>query len=396
MALHSIAELIVRDDAGFACAKSKLVPDGVVHLRPFNIGPTSDLVFDEVYKVPRSEVPVDKCALLEGDILFNNTNSVELVGKTALVRNNLEYGFSNHLTRIRVDRDKVEPGYFAYWLQKLYAAGYFRSHSTQWVSQAAFRVADLRKLTISLPSLSEQRRIVDILDRAASIQKLRKQAQAKAQEIIPALFVDMFGDPATNPKGWHVTTIKALLKSADYGSSAKAAADGPGLPMLRMGNVTVNGNLNLENLKYVELAAAERERYLLDAGDILFNRTNSKELVGKTGLWDGRYEAVHASYFIRLRLDRNQMLPEVLWAFMNLPSTKKRLFAMARGAIGQSNINMRELGAINVFVPELDAQRRFVRALDCLAGMRTLADAAHQCSNAASKALLAKALSQGS
>ncbi|ESW61314.1 MAG: hypothetical protein Q27BPR15_07155 [Rhodobacter sp. CACIA14H1] len=210
-----------------------------------------------------------------------------------------------------------------------------------------------------MPSLDEQQRIVDILDRAASIQRLRQAADEKLKEIIPALFVDMFGDPASNPKGWPMTTVGDLIESADYGSSSKAHDEATGLPMLRMGNVTMDGSLDLRNLKYVELDPTEQAKFTLKKGDILFNRTNSKELVGKTGIWDGSCEAVYASYFIRLRTKPDLMAPEVLWAFMNSKHTKGMLFGMARGAIGQSNINSKELKAIRLFAPPIALQQRF-------------------------------------
>lgn len=103
--------------------------------------------------------------------------------------------------------------------------------------------------------------------------------------------------------------------------------------------------------------------YALREGDILFNRTNSKELVGKTGLWDGSCEAIVASYFIRLRVQREVVNPHYLWAFMNSAHMKRVIFNTARGAIGQSNINSKELKAFPLAVPPLPLQEQF--ALRC-------------------------------
>jgi type I restriction enzyme S subunit len=146
--------------------------------------------------------------------------------------------------------------------------------------------AIIRDTLVPLPPLDEQRRIVGLLDRAAEIRRRADAARAKARAIIPALFLDTFGDPATNPKGWPVATVGDVLDSASYGTSQKASDAGGGLPVIRMGNVTMNGQLDTTDLKYMELTEAEREKAELLEGDLLFNRTNSKELVGKTGLWD--------------------------------------------------------------------------------------------------------------
>ena len=217
----------------------------------------------------------------------------------------------------------------------------------------------LLSLPIPLPSLPEQRRIVDILNRADGIRRLRREGQEKARQLIPALFIEMFGDPMSNPKGWSVVSVGDLLSACDYGTSKKASTEQTGTPVLRMGNVTTDGSLALDHLKYVDLENGERAKYRLEVGDLLFNRTNSKELVGKTGIWDGRFDAVAASYFIRLRVDPSKANPWFLWAFFNTRFMKRRLFDTARGAIGQSNINAKEVKSFPVPLPPLDLQHAF-------------------------------------
>jgi type I restriction enzyme, S subunit len=252
-------------------------------------------------------------------------------------------------------------------LDRRYLAYYLRSPRT--VAQITDRSSGARmpradmdfvlSLEIPLPHLQDQRRIVDLLSRAEGIVRLRREAQQKAAELIPANFIDMFGDPASNPKGWSVTTLGDVLAAADYGSSTKASQTDSGLPIIRMGNVTTAGDLDLDDLKYVELSEKDADRFRLRKGDLLFNRTNSKELVGKTGLWDGRLDAVVASYFIRLRARIESAHPTYLWAWMNSRHMKRVLFDTARGAIGQANINSRELRALAVAVPPLALQEAF-------------------------------------
>lgn len=217
----------------------------------------------------------------------------------------------------------------------------------------------LKEVDVPKPPLSEQRRIVDLLSRAEGIVRLRREAHKKAASIIPALFLDMFGDPARNPMGWKVVQLGDVIRSADYGSSSKASDDAVGLPLIRMGNVDYAGGLDLSDLKYVELDPKKAEHYRLAKGDLLFNRTNSKELVGKTGLWDEAIEAVVASYFIRVRVNETLVRPFFVWAFMNTKHMKRVLFDTARGAIGQANINTRELRAFQIPLPDLKTQEHF-------------------------------------
>lgn len=137
------------------------------------------------------------------------------------------------------------------------------------------------------------------------------------------------------------------------------------------------GTLDLNNLKYAPLSDGDLGKFGVEEGDILFNRTNSKELVGKTGLWDGRFTAAAAaSYFIRLRVNRDVVCPKWVWRFMNSAPMKNHLCATARGAIGQANINSEELKSFILPLPPLDEQQRIVGLLDRAAEIRRRADAA--------------------
>jgi type I restriction enzyme S subunit len=112
----------------------------------------------------------------------------------------------------------------------------------------------------------------------------------------------------------------------------------------------------------------EVEKYRLVPGDLLFNRTNSRELVGKTGLWRGEIEAVPASYLIRVRVNRKLVFPEYIWAYMNTGFIKQVLFEKARRAIGMANINAQELRSLPVVIPDFETQCAFTRLLsgvDC-------------------------------
>lgn len=247
----------------------------------------------------------------------------------------------------------------------------------------------LEGLQMPLYPLDEQRRIVDLLSRAESLKRLAEEAQAKARELIPALFVDMFGDPASNPKGWPVISLGDTLDSADYGTSVKAN-DATGVPVLRMGNVSYEGDLSLRDLKYVELPDDQLEKQRLRKGDILFNRTNSKELVGKTALWSGEIEAVAASYFIRVRTNAEVACPTFIWAFMNSAHMKSRLFETARGAIGQANINGKELRALQLPIPPLELQRQYAERIAEILSIRELVHKGSAIAERAAVSLMAR------
>lgn len=262
---------------------------------------------------------------------------------------------NQHIFKV-LPKSEIDPDYLFFALKSALAELSSKTHGS--TMKHVVR-GDFESTQIRVPFIDEQHRIADILTRAEGIVRLRRDAQRKAAKLIPGIFLDMFGDSATNPKRWPMSAVGDVIESADYGSSKKSSEDGSGLPLIRMGNVGYDGSLSLANLKHVELPPNEVEKYRLREGDILFNRTNSKELVGKTGLWDGSCDAVVASYFIRVRVERKILNPFYLWAFMNSSHMKRVLFDTARGAIGQANINSKELKAFPIGVPPINQQDVF-------------------------------------
>ena len=186
---------------------------------------------------------------------------------------------------------------------------------------------------------------------------------------------------------WPLVRLGDVIVEATYGTSVKCSDTAEGIPVLRMGNVRYDGTLDLGDLKYANLTPREEARFGIQEGDILFNRTNSKELVGKTGVWDGRFPAAAASYFIRVRVDRDVVRPDWVWRFMNSAAMKKHLFAIARGAIGQANINSAELKSFLLPIPPLEEQQRIGALLDRATEIRRRADAARAKARAAIPAL---------
>lgn len=219
------------------------------------------------------------------------------------------------------------------------------------------RPAQVAQIEIPLPPLEEQRRIAAILDKADELRAKRKEALTLLDSMAQSIFVDIFGDPATNPKGWQKGTIGDLLVSASYGTSEKSMPDGA-VPVLRMNNITRTGELDLSDLKFMNLSESDEERYLARDGDILFNRTNSAELVGKTALFRHDTPMAYAGYLIRLRVSEGNN-PEYLAGFLNTPYAKKVLRGMCKSIIGMANINATEIQAMKIGHPPLKIQTEY-------------------------------------
>lgn len=225
-------------------------------------------------------------------------------------------------------------------------------------AQPNISVGYLKKVKMEIPSLNEQKVIVDVLDQISDVIVKRNQEILSLEELIRARFVEMFGDPIENPKGWEFVTIGDVVTEVRYGTS-KPAVEGGKYPYLRMNNLTVDGHLDLHDLKYIDISDDEIEKCVVRKGDVLFNRTNSIELVGKTAVFDLSEDMVIAGYIIRVRLNE-KILPEVFAQFMNLEVLKKILRSMAKGAVNQANINAQELQRIKVYLPEMKLQKQFI------------------------------------
>lgn len=149
--------------------------------------------------------------------------------------------------------------------------------------------------------------------------------------------------------------LGTVLELVQYGTSEKANFDISETPILRMNNI-VDGYLDLTNLKYISLSDRERSRLVLQDGDILFNRTNSKELVGKCAVFHEKGEFVFASYLIRLRVVSDQASPDFVAHAINSPIGRVQIDALSRQIIGQANINTEELRSLQIPLPPLVIQ----------------------------------------
>ena len=215
------------------------------------------------------------------------------------------------------------------------------------------------KIQIMLGSKHEQIEIVNRLKKVELIIELKKQELQSLDKLIKARFIEMFGVYPANPMGWEIVTIRDVVTDVRYGSS-RPAVDGGKYPYLRMNNITYDGELDLSDIKYIDIPDNELDKCIVRRGDVLFNRTNSKELVGKTCVYDRDGMMVLAGFVIRIRVGEC-ILPEFLSAFLNTDFSKQMLLGMCKTAIGQANINAQELQNIRLYLPPVDLQQRYVR-----------------------------------
>src|SRR3990172_7412683 len=289
-------------------------------------------------------------------------------GSVAVVSENLAGCYvSGEFPTFAPMRDRLEPRWF-HWITKtrdFWSQCDEKSRGTS--GKNRIKPELFLTIEIPLPPLDEQRRIVARIEElAAKIEEargLRRQAVEEAEALIASEISRIFSEGEEN--GWIEVTLGNYVVDDSYGTSEKTTDDSSGTPILRMGNIQ-NGRLDLRDLKYLHLREKERARLLLARGDILVNRTNSAELVGKCAVFDLDGEFSFASYLIRLRLDTIRAEPKLVATYINSPAGRQYMFSERKQMTGQANVNATKLKALPIALSPLQEQRRIVAYLDDL------------------------------
>lgn len=163
---------------------------------------------------------------------------------------------------------------------------------------------------------------------------------------------------------YEINPLGKIILNFQYGTSEKANGI-KGVPILRMNNI-INGDLDTSDLKYIELSKNEFESLKLKKGDLLFNRTNSKELVGKTAVFNLEGDFVFASYLIRIKTDNKKADPNYINILFNSPIIRNQIDAISRQIIGQANVNTEELGDFKVPLPPLPKQKEIAKKVETI------------------------------
>lgn len=263
---------------------------------------------------------------------------------------------------------------------------------------------NLATIQLPVPPLAEQRRIVAALEEhlsdldaaVAGLERARLNHRRYRSAILrSAVDGSLLGDIDRQQRGpdpwspnvpghWRFDTVENLAELVEYGTSAKTMEAPDGVPVLRMGNI-VDGELSWDSLKYLPSSHDEFPRLLLSPGDVLFNRTNSPELVGKSAVYEAtRPQASFASYLLRVRLQPG-LNPRFFSAYVNSVYGRAWVASVVSQQVGQANVNGTKLRALSVPLPPEDEQERIVAEMQARldAARRVMADVDVQLARAA-------------
>lgn len=202
----------------------------------------------------------------------------------------------------------------------------------------------------ALPPIEEQRRLVDVLQAIEHANESHQKIGQAANQLIRSMLSELLnGD-------WPVVELGSVVQETQYGLSINAGSDGQ-YPMLRMMNIE-NGLCVENDIKYVDLTEKDFEAYRLVDGDVLFNRTNSYELVGRTGVYELEGDHVFASYLVRIKTNREKLEPKFLTLYLNSDFGRRQVLAYATKAVSQANVNASNLLRVRLPLPPLEVQQQ--------------------------------------
>jgi type I restriction enzyme S subunit len=354
---------VMRDArSGFASGADDAA--GTFQVRMNNVTREGGWDLSKQRRVPATTAQLSRYSVKAGDVLFNATNSADLVGKSALVRHVDETTlFSNHFLRLRTS-DSLESSYFAHWLRATFERGVFRGLCKQWVNQATVGRDALLALTLPMPPVEEQRRIADILDRADELRAKRRQSLTLLDELTQSIFLDMFGDPATNDHRWDRVPMADVVTAIENGQSPNCES--------RPATVSEWGVLKLGAVSYGRFDANENKAYLgplgtmqrneVRANDLLMTRKNTRELVGAAALvGEVRVGLLLPDLVFRLQVDEARASKGYLQALIMNARKRPQIAALSNGsAASMPNISKARLQALLVELPPIELQRLFV------------------------------------
>jgi len=282
-----------------------------------------------------------------------------------------KYILSTGFAGILCNSEKVDPRY----LEKIFLSKWFNDLKDSLASDKAIQRSlnndDIGNFEIPLPSLPTQQKIVKILDTIQEAVGVQEKIIEKTKELKKSILNEIFNSRFKNQKSklrfkiqkWE--ELDKLIECNQYGISKKGYDEGQ-YPILRMNNLN-DGKLNLTSLQWVNLENKEFEKYKLKKGDILFNRTNSIDLVGKTALFDiDDSNFVFASYLLRIQTNRKELLPEFLNYYLNWDVAQKNLKKLASRGASQVNISATRLATFLVPIFSLPEQQEISEILQTI------------------------------
>jgi len=235
------------------------------------------------------------------------------------------------------------------------------------------RKGNLESINIPIPPQKIQHEIVAVLEHAEALKKQRQEADALTGALLQSVFYEMFGDPVRNENGWEIKKLYSILSEDPQNGLYKQFSEygEDGTPIIRIDSFYDGKIEDMRKLKRIKSNPKEITKYQIQKGDVLINRVNSLEFLGKCGLVQQTFEdTIYECNMIRLRLNKRLVDPTYLTSFLCTKFVKNQILNRAKNAVNQSSINQQDVKELLILVPPLALQQRFARAVESVERIR--------------------------
>lgn len=257
--------------------------------------------------------------------------------------------------------DGVDSRYVYHHLNRYWK---LRNERSQFGSATNYiRMQNFEDYEIPLPPLAEQKRIAAILDKADAIRRKRQQAIQLADEFLRSVFLDMFGDPVTNPKGWREVILKDIadIRSGVTKGKKIDLEKSVSLPYMRVANVQ-DGYLDLSEIKQIVVSKKDAEKCKLKKGDVLLTEGGDPDKLGRGYIWNNEVEhCIHQNHIFSVRIkDEKLVTSEFLSALISSQRGKRYFLKVGKQTTGIATINKTVLSDFMAFVPPIEIQKEYI------------------------------------
>lgn len=291
--------------------------------------------------------------LRSGDIVFARTGAT--TGKSYLIADcPVDSVFASYLIRVRL-RDTVHPAYVShffssqdYWSQV--------AKSSRGAAQPGINASTLKTLQIPLPPLAEQKRIAEILDAADALRAKRRESIAQLDALLQSTFLEMFGDPVTNPKGWEMCTLDDVATRITDGTHKTPRYTQHGIEFISAKDIK-NGAIQWGTGKYIsqEEHAQLIKRCNPDLGDVVLAKSGS---LGAAALIDSDHEFSMFESLCLIKLDNEKVDPYYLVSLIQAPSLQSLLLRSNKG-VGVKHLHLVDIRKLRITLPPLEIQHAY-------------------------------------
>lgn len=284
------------------------------------------------------------------------------VGKSAV--NLIDVAISQDLTGLIVDKSRIFPQYLVNFLHSPAMQCYFNQFSRGTTIKGIQR-SDLVRIPIPLPPLETQRKIVAILEKAEATQRLRAEADALTQELVQSVFMEMFGDPVTNPMGWAKLKIGQITDYVSSGITPRGGREiyvNNGVKFIRSQNIRMN-HIVYDDIAYItKNIHNQMSRTWVKNNDVLLNITGAS--IGRIAWYNGLDDEANVNQHVCiLRPKKSTITPEFLSYQISMPSYQNRMLSLQSGATRQA-FNYAQIKNFEIIVPSIGLQQHFSRLVE--------------------------------